>query len=170
MDNPRLMGSVLSTVWMMITPLTCGNKQNVTRVVRLKLVKLNAGMANEPFILIAAASDERGNALAKALKGTGHETMVLSDVEALLYHTRGSVPLALVIERGLIAKVPQLDLIFAAAPPQAAGDYAATVFRTEASCSACSNPRVWRRYLFRITYPTRYYSGQFETSVATPPS
>jgi len=68
-------------------------------------------MANEPFILIASASDERGHALAKVVEGTGHETMVLSDVEALLYHTRGSVPLALVIERGLIAKVPQLDLI-----------------------------------------------------------
>ena len=68
-------------------------------------------MADAPFILIAAASDERGQALAQAVDKTGFKHMVLSDVEALLYHTRGSVPLALVIEQALIAKVPQLDLI-----------------------------------------------------------
>ncbi|CAN5874281.1 HAMP domain-containing sensor histidine kinase [soil metagenome] len=64
-----------------------------------------------PFILIAAASEERGQALAGVVAGTSFESKVLSDVEALLYHTRGSVPAALVLERALIAKVPQLDLI-----------------------------------------------------------
>lgn len=64
-----------------------------------------------PFILIAAASDDRGQALSGVAAGTGFESMVLSDVEALLYHTRGSVPAALIMERALVAKVPQLDLI-----------------------------------------------------------
>ena len=65
----------------------------------------------DPFILIAALSESRGEALAEVAQGTGFESMVLSDVEALLYHTRGAVPLALLIERALVAKVPQLDLI-----------------------------------------------------------
>ena len=64
-----------------------------------------------PFVLIAAASEDRGQALSGVVVGTGFESMVLSDVEALLYHTRGSVPAALILERALVAKVPQLDLI-----------------------------------------------------------
>ena len=64
-----------------------------------------------PSVVIAAASEERGRALAEVVKETGRDSLVLCDVESLLYQTRGSVPLALVLERALIAKVPQLDLI-----------------------------------------------------------
>lgn len=63
------------------------------------------------FVLVAAASEERGQALAEAIRETSPEVMVLTDVESLLYHTRGTVPLALLLERSLITKVPQLDLI-----------------------------------------------------------
>ena len=68
-------------------------------------------MATDSFILVAAASQKRGQALSQTLGGLGHEVRVSSDVEELLYHTRGSVPAALVLERALNQKVPQLDLI-----------------------------------------------------------
>lgn len=64
-----------------------------------------------PFVLIASTSEVRGQALAPVIEELGYKTMVLSDVEALLYHTRGAVPLALLLERALIDRVPQLDLI-----------------------------------------------------------
>ena len=38
-------------------------------------------------------------------------TEVFDDVEKLLYHTRGSVPEAIVLEHALVDKVAQLDLI-----------------------------------------------------------
>ena len=68
-------------------------------------------MATDSFILVAATSPERGQALSQALGGMGHEVRVSSDVEELLYHTRGSVPTALVLEHALNQKVPQLDLV-----------------------------------------------------------
>ncbi len=64
-----------------------------------------------PYILIAMSTDERGQGFVGVVKELGLEATVLSDVEALLYHTRGSVPEALIIEDALIARVPQLDLI-----------------------------------------------------------
>jgi signal transduction histidine kinase len=66
---------------------------------------------NTPFVLVAAASESRGRALAEAVRSSGHESMVLTDVESLLYHTRGGAPLALILEHALIGKVPQLDLV-----------------------------------------------------------
>jgi signal transduction histidine kinase len=67
--------------------------------------------ASDAFVLIASSSEARGQSLAPVISELGYQTMVLADVEALLYHTRGSVPLALLIERSLIDKVSQLDLI-----------------------------------------------------------
>ncbi len=64
-----------------------------------------------PFVLVAAASEERGQALGAVVRETGREVTILADVEALLYHTRASAPLALVLEHALVAKVSQLDLI-----------------------------------------------------------
>ena len=63
------------------------------------------------YLLIATSTDERGEAFAPVAGALGLQSMVLSDVEALLYHTRGAAPEALVLEDSLIAKVPQLDLI-----------------------------------------------------------
>ena len=69
------------------------------------------GPPSKPYVLIAMSSDERGRGFVSVVHELGLEATVLSDVEALLYHTRGSVPAALVIEDSLIERVPQLDLI-----------------------------------------------------------
>jgi signal transduction histidine kinase len=68
-------------------------------------------MAHTPPILLAMASEERGQSMLPVIKDLGYQGMVVGDVEALLYHTRGNVPTAMVIEHALIAKVAQLDLI-----------------------------------------------------------
>lgn len=47
----------------------------------------------------------------KAIETLSLSGMVLEDVESLLFHTRASVPSAIIIERALLDKVPQLDLI-----------------------------------------------------------
>ncbi|MGL4611196.1 MAG: ATP-binding protein [Trueperaceae bacterium] len=66
---------------------------------------------NAAPILLAMASEERGGSMLPMVSELGYSSMVVNDVEALLYHTRGSVPTAIVIEHALIAKVSQLDLI-----------------------------------------------------------
>lgn len=63
------------------------------------------------YLLLATTTPERGEKLAPLARELGLEHMVISEVEELLYHTRGSVPAAIVIEDGMIARVPQLDLI-----------------------------------------------------------
>ncbi len=63
------------------------------------------------FILIAMSSEERGEGLRGVVEEIGLEAVIFSDVEALLYHTRASVPEALVLEHGLAERVPQLDLV-----------------------------------------------------------
>lgn len=68
-------------------------------------------MPSSPYILIAMSTEPRGREFAVVAGELGLASMVLSDVEGLLYHTRGSVPAAMVLEDALIAKVPQLDLI-----------------------------------------------------------
>ena len=45
------------------------------------------------------------------VKGLGLEGIVLDNVEALLYHTRGTSPAALILEYALVSQVSQLDLI-----------------------------------------------------------
>jgi signal transduction histidine kinase len=67
--------------------------------------------ARPPYVLIAMATDERGKGLASVVESLRLDVERFTDVEALLYHTRGSVPEALVIEHALAAKVPQLDLV-----------------------------------------------------------
>lgn len=68
-------------------------------------------MAQTDPVLLAMASEERGQSMLPVIKELGYQGMVVGDVEALLYHTRGNVPTAMVIEHALIAKVAQLDLI-----------------------------------------------------------
>jgi signal transduction histidine kinase len=67
--------------------------------------------AYRPYILIAMTSEERGEGLRGVAHDLGLASEVFIDVEALLYHTRGAVPEALVIEHSLVRQVPQLDLI-----------------------------------------------------------
>jgi len=64
-----------------------------------------------PYVLVAMSSAERGAGLRGVIEELGLASEVFTDVEALLYHTRASVPEALVIEHALAAKVPQLDLV-----------------------------------------------------------
>jgi signal transduction histidine kinase len=65
----------------------------------------------KPLVLLAMASEARGQALLPIIAELDLEAMVVTDVETLLYHTRGSAPAALVIEHALVARVSQLDLI-----------------------------------------------------------
>jgi len=62
-------------------------------------------------IVLATDGDERGVGLRRVTDELGYQSQVFTDVEALLYHTRGSVPEALVIEQALIDRVPQLDVL-----------------------------------------------------------
>jgi signal transduction histidine kinase len=64
-----------------------------------------------PYVLIAMASEARGEGLRTVVKALRLATEVFDDVEKLLYHTRGSVPEAIVLEHALVDKVAQLDLI-----------------------------------------------------------
>ena len=67
--------------------------------------------ASRPYILIAMTTDERGEGLRGVAEDLGLASEVFTDVEQLLYHTRGEVPDALVIEHNLVRQVPQLDLV-----------------------------------------------------------
>jgi signal transduction histidine kinase len=67
--------------------------------------------ARSPYVLIAMATEARGTGLARAIEVLRLGVQVFTDVEALLYHTRGSVPEALVLEHALVTRVPQLDLV-----------------------------------------------------------
>jgi signal transduction histidine kinase len=62
-------------------------------------------------LLFAMSTAERGQGMVAVASELGYESTVLSEVEELLYHTRGAVPAALVLEDKLLARVPQLDLI-----------------------------------------------------------
>jgi len=64
-----------------------------------------------PYVLIAMTTESRGRGLRAVVDEIGLDSQVFTDVEQLLYHTRGSVPEALVMEHGVAAKVPQLDLV-----------------------------------------------------------
>lgn len=67
--------------------------------------------ARAPYVLIAMATEDRGAPLVTVARELDLDGQVFTDVEALLYHTRGSVPEALVLEHALVAKVPQLDVV-----------------------------------------------------------
>lgn len=62
-------------------------------------------------IVLATDGEQRGQGLRSVTDALGYASEVFSDVEALLYHTRGAVPEALVIEQALIDRVPQLDVL-----------------------------------------------------------
>lgn len=64
-----------------------------------------------PYVLIAMTSEARADGLREVVDDLGLDSEVFTDVEALLYHTRTSIPEALVLEHALAAKVPQLDLV-----------------------------------------------------------
>jgi signal transduction histidine kinase len=68
-------------------------------------------MSQTAPVLLAMASEERGQAMLPVVQELGYQGMVLGDVEALLFHTRGGAPTAMIIEHSLIAKVAQLDLV-----------------------------------------------------------
>ncbi len=65
----------------------------------------------QPYVLIAMTTPERGEGLRGVVADVGLEATLFSDVEELLYHTRVSVPSALLLEHGLAARVQQLDLV-----------------------------------------------------------
>ena len=62
-----------------------------------------------PYVLIAMSTEERGQGMKAVMDELNLRSEVLSSVEQLLYHTRGSVPEALVLEHGLVQKAQQLD-------------------------------------------------------------
>jgi signal transduction histidine kinase len=64
-----------------------------------------------PYVLIAMATETRGEGLRSVVEGLSLDAMVFTDVEKLLYHTRGSVPEAIVLEHALADAVAQLDLV-----------------------------------------------------------
>lgn len=66
---------------------------------------------HQPLVFLAMASQARAEALAPLVEAMGLEPMIISDVESLLFHTRTTIPAALVLEYQLIRKVAQLDLI-----------------------------------------------------------
>ncbi len=63
------------------------------------------------YVLIAMANEARGEGLRSVVEQLDLAAEVFTDVERLLYHTRGSVPAAIVLEHGLVDKVAQLDLV-----------------------------------------------------------
>lgn len=67
--------------------------------------------ANKRYVLFAAANTEQGQAASSAVSELQLDSLVLASVEELLFHTRGSVPEALVVEHELVSQVAQLDLI-----------------------------------------------------------
>lgn len=64
-----------------------------------------------PYVLIAMATEARGEGLRAVVEELGLGAEVFTDVERLLYHTRGSVPEAIVLEHALVEQVAQLDLV-----------------------------------------------------------
>lgn len=64
-----------------------------------------------PYVLLAMEGRARGEGLQRVTDELGYASEVFTDVEGLLYHTRGSVPEALVLEQALIDRVPQLDVV-----------------------------------------------------------
>ena len=67
--------------------------------------------AGKATVVLATDGEARGVGLRRVTDDLGYASEVFTDVEALLYHTRGSVPEALVIEQALIDRVPQLDVL-----------------------------------------------------------
>jgi signal transduction histidine kinase len=64
-----------------------------------------------PYVLIAMATEARGEGLRSVVGDLNLGSEVFTDVEKLLYHTRGSVPEAIVLEHALVEAVAQLDLV-----------------------------------------------------------
>ena len=67
--------------------------------------------SRQRYLLFAAADEERGKALSSVAPRLDTGSMLLTSVEELLFHTRGSVPEALVVDHELVSQVAQLDLI-----------------------------------------------------------
>ncbi len=69
------------------------------------------GSKQTNIALIAMKTEARALALKPVVEALSLEATTLSDVEALLFHTRASVPAAILIEHDLLKQVSQLDLI-----------------------------------------------------------
>lgn len=67
--------------------------------------------ASKRYLLFAMADGQRALAVGSVAGRLELESTVLDDVEALLFHTRGSVPEALVLDHELVSRVAQLDLV-----------------------------------------------------------
>lgn len=67
--------------------------------------------STKPQIVIATPNADHGDTLAALAKEMGLSSLVVDKVEGLLYHTRGSVPSAIILSEALAARVSQLDLI-----------------------------------------------------------
>lgn len=67
--------------------------------------------ASKRYILFAFAAAEQGRAASSSVAELEQNSMVLTSVEEVLFHTRGAVPEALVIDHELVSQVAQLDLI-----------------------------------------------------------
>jgi len=67
--------------------------------------------ASSGTIVLATDGEQRGRGLKSVTDALGYPSEVFADVEALLYHTRGTIPEAVVIEQALIDRVPQLDVL-----------------------------------------------------------
>ncbi|MEX2542540.1 MAG: hybrid sensor histidine kinase/response regulator [Trueperaceae bacterium] len=67
--------------------------------------------ASQRYVLFASANAEQGQAVSGVVSELQLDSLVLVSVEELLFHTRGSVPEALVVEHELVSQVAQLDLI-----------------------------------------------------------
>lgn len=65
-----------------------------------------------PYALIAMTSEARAAGFLPVVEGVGLVGQVFTDVEQLLYHTRGTnVPDALLLDHGLTERVPSLELV-----------------------------------------------------------
>jgi signal transduction histidine kinase len=67
--------------------------------------------SRQRYVLFAVENTERGHALGEIVSALQLDSVTLTSVEELLFHTRGSVPQALVIDHELVSSVAQLDLI-----------------------------------------------------------
>ncbi|MDZ7704276.1 MAG: HAMP domain-containing sensor histidine kinase [Trueperaceae bacterium] len=67
--------------------------------------------SSAPQLVIATPNPDHGAMLAALATEMGLSSLVVDKVEGLLYHTRGSVPSAIILSEALAARVSQLDLI-----------------------------------------------------------
>lgn len=75
-----------------------------------------------PYVVIAMRNEARGSGVRRITDEMGLDGHVFVDVESLLYHTRGNVPEALLLEGAMLDEVPDLDLVAVLRRRQALAD------------------------------------------------